>query len=150
MCRNQNWFTTRLVRAGFVAVSLTFGLWLTLSEAHASKVCAPDGRGCYYTREKCGNIDIPARWTCSAILAVDPKAGDRLVHEKDGRAVVMVKDKKIYIISDALESQFALKKPTADEFARQVLEDRGAVSDETIQRLSKELGLRVVKDPGKN
>ena len=118
-------------------------LALSPSKAHASRVCAPDNRGCFGTTEKCSKIELLPGWTCARIIVTPPS--DYLVREANGRAAAVVDGKKIYFLSDALETQFARKKPTAEEFAKLVFADHGSVGGESLLRLSKELGLRIAK-----
>ena len=136
-----------LVRTGFLAALLVIGVAVTPSVAKAmSKVCAPDNRGCFYTRLECSKVDIPKTWACTGVLRLaKPQKGDRLVRESDGRAVASLNGQRAFILSDNLEKQLSGRAKNADEFARLVLADRGAVSEDALQKVSMELGVPIAK-----
>lgn len=141
-------FSKSLVHAGFLVTLVVIGVAVTPSEAKAaSKVCAPDNRGCFYTRLPCSKVDIPKTWTCTkygSILA-KPQNGDVIVRDSDGRAVASVGGQRVFILSDNLEMQLSGTTKKADEFARLVLADRGAVSEDALKKVSAELGVPIGK-----
>lgn len=140
-----------LMKAGLAATVFAIGAALMPSEvAAASKVCAPDNRGCYYTRVACAQVEIPASWTCEKYgRLLRPQSGDVLVREADGRAVVSVGGRRAYILSDALETRLSRARPSPDEFARMVLADRSPVSVDALRMVSEELGIPVARTPAR-
>jgi hypothetical protein len=140
-------FFKSLVHTGFVATLLVIGVAITPSEAKAlSKVCAPDNRGCFYTQKDCKKVEIPAKWTCKKVLRlVKPQTGDFIVRESDGRAVASLDGQRVFILSDNLELELSRTAKNAEEFARLVLADRGAVSEVALRKVSTELGVPIAK-----
>ncbi|MBA4072193.1 MAG: hypothetical protein C0497_10215 [Gemmatimonas sp.] len=140
-------FFKSLVHTGFLATLLVIGVAVTPREAKAlSKVCAPDNRGCFYTRVDCSKVDIPKTWSCKKALRVaKPQKGDLLLRESGGRAAASVDGQRVFILSDHLEMQLSGTGKNADEFARLVLADRGAVSEDALRKMSTELGIPIAK-----
>lgn len=140
-------FFKPLVHTGFLATLLVIGVAVTPGEAKAlSKVCAPDNRGCFYTKVACSKVEVPKTWTCkNALRIVKPQNGDLIVRESGGRAVASLDGQRIFILSDNLEMQLSGTAKNADEFARLVLADRGAVSEDALRRVSTELGVPIAK-----
>jgi hypothetical protein len=132
-------------RSGSTTALIILGMLLPLAAQAASKVCAPDNRGCYYTRVKCSDVYLPKGWSCAAKLAVDPQKHDRLVRQADGRVVVLEVSNTTYLLSDELEAKVARGRQPADEVLRLASTDRGPVSETSVQQLGKDLGLPIDK-----
>lgn len=135
--RNQSAATRRLQTALVVAL----GVITPVAAQARSLVCAPDNRGCHYTRASCKDVNIPKTWTCKAALTARPRDG-RIVRGADGRIGVVAGGTTTYLLSDALEARLA--PPSEEEILRLVSSDRGSVSDRTLQEFAKELDLPVV------
>lgn len=144
MSGSPSHFAPRLHRVRVTAL-VGLGLLLPLAAQAASKVCAPDNRGCYYTRVKCSDVYLPKGWSCAAKLAVDPQKHDRLVRQADGRVVVLEVSNTTYLLSDELEAKVARGRQPADEVLRLASTDRGPVSEASVQQLGKDLGLPIDK-----
>ena len=147
MHRKLSGLSIVLIRAGLVAALVTIGAAFKPHEAEAaySIVCAPAPRGCFTTSIPCSEVTRPSTWSCDRHALVNPHDPDTIIHEASGRALVVLKGKRIYILSDALEAQFARKRPSAEEFARLVLQDRGSVSEASLARVSKDYGIPIAK-----
>lgn len=91
MSRHPNRLAPRLLRSSSATALVVLGMLLPLAVQAASRVCAPDNRGCYDTRAKCSDVTLAKGWTCTAKLAaIDPLKHDRLVRQADGGAAVPV------------------------------------------------------------
>ena len=138
--RNQGAATRRLPIALLVAVAALLPV-----AAHArSLVCAPDGRGCSYTKLKCADVYLPKGWSCKAAVASRVDNG-RIVRLADGRVAVVGGGTTTYLLSDALEAKLA--RPSEEELLRLLSNDRAPVSDRALQEFANESGLPVVMQP---
>lgn len=108
-------------------------------------ICAPDNRGCFWTRLSCSQVEIPKTWNCTNKLVVNNKK-DHVLRENNGRVAVVINGGKSYVLSEALERQIVTGKVTGTSLASLVLKDSGPAAEETMQLLSKELSLPVVKE----
>lgn len=138
-------FSKSLRHAGFLVALTVIGVAVTPSEAQAaSKVCAPDNRGCYYTRWPCSKFTIPKTWTCTKYgRLAKPQTGDVVARQRNGRAVAWVGGQQVFILSDTLELLLSGASKEVFDFAQRVRDDRGAVSDDALNKVSAELGLPI-------
>ena len=123
------------------------------AEAKA-KTCDPNGN-CYYTGAwTCSDLrsppsSIPAGWTCTDMKPVGrPGRTDLISRDAKGRATLNLNGQRVIILSDALEAQFAGKRPDGKAFERLVRSDVGTVSEARIRQISKELGVPFEKPSG--
>lgn len=146
MTREFSGLSVNLFRTCFLAVVMATAMTLVPKQAHArALVCAPNGRGCFWSRLTCDKIDRPKTWTCTNKLVVSGRK-DHVFRENNGRAAVVVDGKKVYLLSDAFERQIMAGKVKGNAFADLVFKDNGPAAEETLQVLSKELNIPVVKE----
>lgn len=144
MQQHVNQRSATFVRTAVMATLVVMALAITPRQARASRVCAPDGRGCFGTTLTCDKVgELLPGWTCRR--ARHPSAGDHIGFESNGRPVIIQDGKPTYILSDVLSEKLGNKKLTADGFARLVFADRGSVSKQTLKNLSKEYGIPITK-----
>lgn len=152
MNRHLNRLSTGLVRAGLATTLLTIVAAFTPGEAEASIVCGPGGSPCYSNPWDCDTLRSPpstisSGWSCKDKLVVNPRSRALIIRERDGRAAILANGERIYILSDAVVARFTRSRPSAEEFARLVLADRGSVSDQSLQAVSRELGIPIASRP---
>ena len=145
-----------------ISTSATYAKWAVLCGYFQNQY------HCYAVNRSCGDVSgVPlAEWTCKdlAIMAIDPNASggsnrfnaNKLIRGKDGRASFFIKGELIAISSDALEAKMEEFAKLSDrqlmgdeklkmDFEAFLAADKGIVSDERLQDISKETGLPIGK-----
>lgn len=146
-------FLTRLKKAQYFFLVAVIMLGFA-SEVSATWCVVCWGKyGCMAIHAACGDFHRPRTSTCFDV-AIAFKPSDHLFREKDGGASFTIDGKSYKIASDACES-FLLNKKTIDansttqdekfqkEFEAFMKTDRGFVSDNRLNQISKEFHIPI-------